>query len=61
MCTSKILGGLGLRDPKESNEIMGETIWWRWIKYEDHPLVHMWHAKYAKEWDCPKPHTPHGR
>lgn len=37
VCTPKLNGGLGLRDPETNNDIMGTKIWWRWIKHEQEP------------------------
>jgi hypothetical protein len=32
LCKPKHAGGLGLRDPQTLNQVLGEKIWWRWIK-----------------------------
>ena len=42
VCTPKLNGGLGLRDPKTNNDIMGAKIWWRWIKHEKEPRAKIW-------------------
>eukprot|EP00253_Pinus_taeda_P031749 PITA_31749 len=47
VCTPKITGGIGLRDPEHSNAIMGAKIWWKWLTYPDTPWARLWHAKYA--------------
>jgi hypothetical protein len=31
-CKTKSSSGLGLWDPGKLNNIMGERIWWRWLK-----------------------------
>lgn len=51
VCTPKLNGGLGLRDPKNNNYIMGAKIWWRWIKHEQEPWAKLWLRKYAPGWD----------
>jgi hypothetical protein len=33
ICRPKALGGLGLRDPRKINSVMGEKLWWRWLKH----------------------------
>eukprot|EP00253_Pinus_taeda_P027174 PITA_27174 len=47
VCTPKITGGIGLRDPEHSNSIMGAKIWWKWLTYPDTPWARLWTAKYA--------------
>lgn len=43
----KAKGGLGLRDPSHSNEIMGARIWWQWLTTPNKPWGVIWTAKYA--------------
>ena len=50
ICTSKAVGGLGLRDPLENNKVMSEKNWWIWVNYEDELWEKMWHLKYAPQW-----------
>ena len=35
ICTPKVVGGLGLRDPLDNNnnKVMSAKIWWRWVNY----------------------------
>eukprot|EP00253_Pinus_taeda_P035520 PITA_35520 len=47
VCTPKITGGIGLRDPEHSNAVMGAKIWWKWLTSPDTPWARLWHAKYA--------------
>jgi len=32
ICRPKYLGGLGLKDLRKINRIMGEKLWWHWLK-----------------------------
>ena len=50
ICTSKSLGGLGLRDPLDNNKVMSAKIWWRWVNYHEEPWAKMGHLKYAPQW-----------
>lgn len=45
--SSESVGGLGLRDPLHSNNIMGARIWWNWISKPHSPWGRLWQAKYA--------------
>lgn len=31
VCSPKDAGGLGLRNPLHSNEVMGARLWWNWL------------------------------
>eukprot|EP00253_Pinus_taeda_P015835 PITA_15835 len=46
-CLPKNVGGIGLRDPKHSNMLMGAKIWWRWLSNPSTPWASLWTAKYA--------------
>eukprot|EP00253_Pinus_taeda_P013966 PITA_13966 len=46
-CLPKNAGGIGLRDPKHNNMIMGAKIWWKWLSYPNIPWARLWTAKYA--------------
>eukprot|EP00253_Pinus_taeda_P029276 PITA_29276 len=46
-CLPKKAGGIGLRDPKHSNAIMGAKIWWKWLSYPGTLWARFWTAKYA--------------
>jgi hypothetical protein len=35
ICKPTSLGGLGLHDPANINNVMGEKIWWHWLKYSE--------------------------
>ena len=50
ICTPKVVGGLGLRDPLDNNKVMSAKIWWRWINYKEEPWAKLWHLKYAPLW-----------
>ena len=51
LCSPKVSGGLGLRDPEISNEVMGARIWWRWVAYSNEPWAQLWYMKYAPGWE----------
>jgi len=48
VCKTKSEGGLGLRDPLQSNNTMGARIWWNWVSKPNTPWAQLWQAKYAK-------------
>lgn len=50
-CLPKKAGGIGLRDPENSNKAMGAKIWWRWLAQPNTPWASLWTAKYAS--NCP--------
>eukprot|EP00253_Pinus_taeda_P013020 PITA_13020 len=47
VCQSKANGGLGLRDPLQSNSTMGAKVWWNWLVKPHIPWAKLWQAKYA--------------
>jgi hypothetical protein len=47
LCWPKRKGGLGLQDPKTTNDAYGEKLWWRWVKESSTPWEAFWKAKYA--------------
>lgn len=47
MCKLKSEGGLGLRDPLQSNNTMGAIMWWNWLSKPHVPWARLWQAKYA--------------
>eukprot|EP00253_Pinus_taeda_P020347 PITA_20347 len=47
-CLPKKAGGIGLRDPEQSNKTMGAKIWWRWLSNSNTPWAVLWTAKYAR-------------
>jgi len=47
VCLPKKAGGIGLRDPGHSNELMGARIWWRWLTNPNTPWASLWTTKYA--------------
>eukprot|EP00253_Pinus_taeda_P006105 PITA_06105 len=49
-CKTKSEGGLGLRDPLQSNNTMGAKIWWNWVTKPNIPWTQLWQAKYARDW-----------
>jgi len=53
VCQPKSNGGLGLRDPLQSNITMGARIWWNWLVKPHIPWAKLWKAKYAprSHWD----------
>jgi len=51
VCLPKKAGGIGLRDPENSNKAMGAKIWWRWLAHPHTPWASLWTAKYAS--NCP--------
>lgn len=50
VCKPKSHGGLGLRDPRIINRVIGTKIWWRWLKEIQAPWAKIWKHKYASEW-----------
>eukprot|EP00253_Pinus_taeda_P001588 PITA_01588 len=48
VCKTKLEGGLGLRDPLQSNNTMGAIIWWNWVSKPNTPWAQLWQAKYAR-------------
>jgi len=51
VCLPKKAGGIGLRDPENSNKAMGGKIWWRWLAHPNTPWASLWTSKYAN--NCP--------
>lgn len=51
VCTPKEEGGLGLRNPQDSNLVFNAKIWWRWVNHTSEPWAKLWAAKYAIHWD----------
>eukprot|EP00253_Pinus_taeda_P011233 PITA_11233 len=53
VCQSKANGGLGIRDPIQSNSKMGAKVWWNWLVKPHIPWAKLWQAKYApgSQWD----------
>ena len=47
VCQPKSEGGLRVRDPLHSNNIMGARIWWNWLSKPQMPWTRLWQAKYA--------------
>eukprot|EP00253_Pinus_taeda_P008637 PITA_08637 len=47
VCKPKIQGGIGLRDPENSNTIMNAKIWWQWVTNPDKLWAKIRRAKYA--------------
>jgi len=47
VCFPKEMGGIGLRDPNQSNVIMCTKLWWQWLSSPDKPWATIWTAKYA--------------
>ena len=39
-------GGLGLRDPKVLNKVLGEKLWWRWMRRGNDLWKKIWTQKY---------------
>ena len=50
ICTPKVVGGLGLRDPLDNNKVMSAKIRWIWVNNEDEPRDKLWHLKYVPQW-----------
>lgn len=48
VCLPKKAGGIGLRDPSHSNEVVGVEIWWRWLSTPNTPCALLWTTKYAR-------------
>jgi len=42
ICKPKTHGGLGLDDPETLNKVLGEKLWWRWLKESTSPWVKIW-------------------
>jgi hypothetical protein len=47
ICKPKALGGLGLRDPGKLNQVMGEKLWWHWLKHPTELWAKIWKRKYS--------------
>lgn len=47
VCKPKDQGGIGLRDPSQSNTIMGAKIWWQCLFDPSKPWASIWTTKYA--------------
>lgn len=54
VCRPKRAGGLGLRDPEVTSQVLNAKIWWRWVTTKGEPWARFWHQKYAKGWSCKK-------
>ena len=39
-------GGLGLRDPGKLNRVLGEKLWWQWLKGGNDLWKEIWRHKY---------------
>lgn len=50
ICKPKTHGGLGLDDPGVLNNVLGEKLWWRWLKDPASPWAQIWKQKYANNW-----------
>eukprot|EP00253_Pinus_taeda_P033852 PITA_33852 len=37
LCKPKLHGGLGLHDPATLKNVLGEKLWWRWLKKSSNP------------------------
>jgi hypothetical protein len=49
ICKPTSMGGLGLRDPGNLNNVMGEKIWWRWLKHPEELWAQLWRKKYTPQ------------
>ena len=47
VCMPKDKGGIGLRNPEQSNSIMNAKIWGHWITNPNKPWAKIWTEKYA--------------
>ena len=50
ICKPKTHEGLGLDDLEVLNKVLGEKLWWRWIKDSNAPWAQIWNQKYASNW-----------
>lgn len=50
ICKPKAHGGLGLDDLEVINKVLGEKLWWRWIKESNAPWAQIWNQKYTNNW-----------
>jgi len=50
ICKPKNHRGLGRDDLEVLNKVLGEKLWWRWIKDSDAPWARIWKEKYASNW-----------
>eukprot|EP00253_Pinus_taeda_P002127 PITA_02127 len=50
ICKHKTHGGLGLDDPETLSKVLGEKLWWRWLKELVAPWAKVWKQKYANNW-----------
>lgn len=46
----KTHGGLGHHDPETLSKVLGEKLWWRWLKELVTTWAKVWKLKYAKNW-----------
>jgi hypothetical protein len=47
----KLIRGISIRDPKISNEVMEEIIWWEWETYTNEAWAQLWNCKSSHGWD----------
>eukprot|EP00253_Pinus_taeda_P033863 PITA_33863 len=50
LCKPKNHGGLGLHDCETLSKVLGEKLWWRWLKESATPWAKLWKQKYANNW-----------
>lgn len=50
ICKPKTNGGLGHDDPETLDKVLGEKLWWIWLKESDAPWTKVWKHKYANNW-----------
>eukprot|EP00253_Pinus_taeda_P013571 PITA_13571 len=50
ICKPKNHGGLGLDDPEILSKVLGEKLWWRWVKDPEAQWAIIWKEKYARIW-----------
>ena len=43
-------GGLGLDDPEVLSKVLGEKLWWRWVKDPKAQWARIWKGKYVSNW-----------
>jgi len=46
VCLPKKYGGAALRDSQNSNDVMGASIWWKWLSAPNTPWATLWTTKY---------------
>jgi len=47
MCRPNYAGGIGLKYPSILNKVLGEKIWWRWLKRLQELWAHLWRKNYS--------------